>query len=437
MLNLTIDTDIFDYSHIPLPPVWTVRHHLPAPVLNDIVGATRTAMDVLFADPRLRPGANVAVGVGSRGVTNIVMVVRAVIETLKERGCVPFIVPAMGSHGGATEEGQIGILADYGVTEASMGAPIRATMEVVQVGTLDEGYPVYFDRFALEADAVLVINRVKAHTDFHGEIESGLGKMCAIGLGKQKGADSIHRFGAQGLREIMPQVARRLVQSAPIVGGIALIENPYGQTAEIHGLPGAELANVGEKALLDRARRLLPRLPFAELDALILDEMGKEIAGSGMDTHVIGRLQMPSLSEADWDGPSVRLLGVLALTPASHGNAAGLGLADIVTHRLIESVNFHDTLLNSRTSGEGGVLRGRIPLIVRDAEMVVRTAIATCGRGRWEEVRLARIRSTKYVNTLEVTEALLPEVRANPALEIVIDRHFSDWNRPLEQTATL
>jgi hypothetical protein len=335
----------------------------------------------------------------------------------------------MGSHGGATAEGQVAILRDYGITPETMEVPIQATMEVAKVGELEDGYPVYFDCNALDADAVIVVNRIKHHTDFAGEIESGLAKMCAIGLGKQKGADSIHRFGADGLRNTMPKVARKLLESVNIVGGVAILENQFGQTAEIHGVLADGVGREIEKNLLARARALAPRLPFESLDVLVVDYMGKDISGSGMDTHVIGRVRMPSIEESTWDGPNIRIVCVLDLTERSHGNAAGIGLADMTTRRLIEKIDFDVTYTNHRTSGEGGVLRGGLPIILDDAEMCVRAAIGSCGQGWHEKARLARIRNTEFVKVFEVSESMLEEVRARDDLEIVSDLHPLDLTR--------
>jgi hypothetical protein len=431
LLSIQIDTSAFDFPELVLPCVWTVRHHVEAPETPDIDGAVRRAMAAPLADPRVRPGASVAVGVGSRGIANLSAIVRAVVAALKEAGARPFIVPAMGSHGGATAEGQRGILEGYGIVEEAVGAPIRATMEVVQVGELEDGHPLFLDRHAAEADAILVVNRVKHHTDFAGRIESGLAKMCAIGLGKQRGAASIHRYGADGLRNRMPRVARGLVERCPIVGGVAVIENPYGRTAEVHGLTAAEIAGPREAELLDRARALAPRLAFDQVDVLVVDRMGKDISGSGMDTHVIGRVRMPSIRESEWDGPDVRMVCVLDLSEASHGNAAGIGLADVVTRRLIEHMDAHATNTNHRTSGEGGAHRHHIPLVLETPEACVRAAMALCGRGAPEAVRLVRIRDTEFVTTLEVSSALLDEVAARDDLEIVRDRHDLDLSARL------
>ncbi len=431
MLNIQIDPTAFAYPDIPLPEVWRIRQKIDAPELSDVEGAAREAARVLIADPRIRPGASVAVGVGSRGIDNLVLIVRSVIDELKKAGAEPFIVPAMGSHGNATAEGQIGVLHDYGIHADTVGAPIRATIEVKHVGALEDGYPVYFDCNAFNADAVLVINRIKPHTDFSGEIESGIAKMFAIGLGKQKGAATIHTFGAQGLRNIMPKVARKLIESTNIVGGIALIENQYGRTAELHALKSDDVGLDREMTLLKRARGLMPGLPFKQLDVMVVDEMGKDISGAGMDTNVIGRLAMPSIPETEWVGPDVRIVCVLDITEKSHGNAAGFGLADMTTRRLIERIDFPTTMTNHRTSGEGGVYRGKLPIVLENAEECVKAAIGSCGRGIPDQVRLARIRNTEVLEQFEVSSALMSDVQADSSLEILSGPRMIDLSGPL------
>ncbi|NLH98825.1 MAG: DUF2088 domain-containing protein [Chthonomonadales bacterium] len=418
-MQLTINTRAFDFPDIALPEVWTVRYLTEEPPLQDVGASARAAARSLLDDPRMKPGASVAVGVGSRGLDNLPVIVREVVSVLVDGGVRPFIVPAMGSHGGATAEGQRGILAGYGVTEDAMGVPIRATMDVVQLGALDDGYPIYFDRYAAEADAVVVVNRIKHHTDFKGPIESGLCKMCAIGLGKRQGADAIHRFGADGLRHIMPEVGRRLVQAGNVVGGVAIIENERGRTASIEHVPADGIGRAQEQALLERARRIAPRLAFDNVDVLIVDEMGKDISGTGMDTHVLGRVRMPSVPETEWDGPNTRMVVALGLTDRTHGNAAGLGLADIVTRRLMEQTDLAVTCTNHRTSQEGGAWRGGIPIVLEDAESAVRAAIGMCGRGDRTAVRVVRIRNTEAVHLLQVSAPLLDEARARNDLEVV------------------
>ena len=422
-ISIRIDPTAFAYPDVPLPDVWTVRQKVEAPEITDVAASAADAVARLSTDARLRPGASVAVGVGSRGIANLEPIVRTVVERLKARGCQPFIVPAMGSHGDATAEGQTEVLHGYGITEGNCGAPIRATMDVELVSTLEDGYPVYFDRLALAADAVVVVNRIKRHTCFQGRIESGLAKMCAIGLGKHRGAASIHQFGFNGLRETMPQVARRLVTCTNIVGGIGILENAYGGTAEIHGLTANEIGGDREAELLQRSRALSPRLAFDDVDVLVVDRMGKDISGSGFDTHVIGRVRMPSASDADWPGPTVRVIVALDLTDKTHGNAAGLGLADVVTRRLIERVDFHATMTNHRTSGEGGAFRSKIPVVLADERAAVQAAIGSCGRGRPEAVRLARIQSTAHVETVEISAPLLEEARRRDDIEVLSGPH--------------
>ena len=439
-MRIDLPVEIFTYPDVPLPEVWTITQTFDTPALTqaEIEAETRRAAAELAADPRLRPGASVAIGCGSRGVDNLVPVVRTLVLELKARGFCPFLIPAMGSHGGATPEGQASVLRDYGLTPENVGAEIRATMDVRQIGTLDGedaggymGHSIYCDTNALAADAIILVNRVKAHTDFSGELESGIGKMSVIGLGKRHGAESIHRHGSAGLRDLIPRIARYVTAHLPIVGGIALLENERGQTCEIHALAGRDIAREPEKVLLRRAKQIAPRLPFDEIDVLLIDVMGKDISGAGMDTHVIGRGFMPGIVESEWGGPNIRIVAVCDLTAPSHGNATALGLADLTTRRLIEKVDWEATYINLRTSGEGGVLRGRLPIVLPTAEDCVRTAYATCGRGRLEDVRFARIHSTVDTQTLEISAALLAEARAGTGLRVAADSHSLDLSRPI------
>lgn len=443
-MHLDLPIDIFTYPDVPLPEVWTVEQKFDTPALtpDEIVAATRQAVETLRRDPRLKPGASVAVGVGSRGLDNLPLVVRTVVAELKAGGLCPFIVPAMGSHGGATAEGQVSVLHDYGISPNTVGAEVRATMEVEEVGRLDgddagdfAGHPVYCERNALSADAILLINRIKAHTDFRGPIESGIAKMSVIGLGKRHGANSVHLNGARGLRDLMPRIARYLTAHLPIIGGVALLENELGRTSEIHPLTGAQIGREAETALLERARATAPRLPFSEIDILVVDEMGKNISGGGMDTHTIGRGHMPSIPEHTWGGPNIRLIAVLDVTAESHGNVTGLGIADFTTRRLIEKADFEATYINYRTSGEGGAQRARLPIILPTSEDCVRSAIATCGRGdHYDQVRLARIRNTADTRFLEISAALRPEAQQNPALIVAEVGHPLDLGTPVRQS---
>lgn len=441
-MHLDIPLDIFTYPHIGMPSVFSVEQRFKTPALTEHeieLQVTAAVKQFAATDARLKPGATVAIGSGSRGLDNLVCVVRAAVAALKAEGIQPFLIPAMGSHGGATAEGQSSLLIDYGLTQTAVGADILATMDVVELGRLSgpeagsfEGHSVCYDRIAHGADAVLIINRIKPHTDFTGDIESGIGKMAAIGLGKRKGAEGIHHYGAHGLRELMPRVARYLARFANIVGGIALIENELGHTAEIHSVAPRDIAAEGEMRLLKRARELSPRIPFGELDLLVIDEMGKNISGAGMDTHVIGRGFMPSIPEESWGGPNIRLIAVLDLTAPSHGNATALGLADMMTRQLLEKVDFEAMLINMRTSGEGGIMRARLPLIMPTAEDCVRTGYGACGRGNLNEVRFARIRNTADTQFLQISEALVSEARADPSLIVSDSSATLDLSLPVK-----
>jgi hypothetical protein len=438
-MQIELPSHLFTFPEVPLPTVWSVRQIERTPALppKQIEQRTREALESLLASRSLPTHASVAVGVGSRGIANLALIVRTVVGVLKAHGHCPFIVPAMGSHGGATAQGQAEVLHSYGITPENVGAEIKATMEVSPIGELTEeaegykGFPVVCDRNALQADAILLINRIKPHTDFTGPIESGIAKMLAIGLGKQQGAERIHHYGAAGLRDLMPHVARFMAAHLPVLGGIALIENSLGHTGEIHPVPPHAIGRAPEQALLDKSRKLMPHLPFSSLDLLLVDEMGKNISGSCMDTHVIGRAVMPSIPESEWDGPNIRLIAVFDLTDASHGNAAAFGLADMITERLAKKIDFVASYINMRTSGEGGIQRARLPLILPTPEDCVRTGIATCGRGDWTKVRLARIRNTADLQNLEISQALLEEAKANPDLEVAAVGHPLDLSRPL------
>ena len=333
-----------------LPRFVPVRQRLHSAPLADIPAATREAVAQALAGTHLAPGSRIAVTAGSRGIANIGAIVRATVEALRALGAEPFVVPAMGSHGGATAEGQAALLAEpYGITEATMGCPILSTMEVVELGrTPERNLPVYVDQHVASADGILVLNRVKAHTDFSGPWESGLMKMIAIGLGKRAQAESIHAYSAWGLRNLMPEIARAKLRRAPILGGLAILEDAYDQTSEIVGLPAAAI-ETEEPRLLERVKQQMARLPFEELDLLIVDRLGKEISGTGMDTNVIGRKRIPG--EPEFESPRIERILVRDLTPETHGNAIGVGLADIVTQRLADQIDWPVTNTNSLVSG--------------------------------------------------------------------------------------
>lgn len=397
----------------PLPPLLPVRQRLRAAPLADIEGTVHRQVLASRLPQRLRPGARVAITAGSRGIANIDRIIAATVRALRTLGFEPFIVPAMGSHGGGTAEGQVEILRALGITEERVGAPIRSSMAVVRIGQTPEGMPVHVDRLAWEADGIVVVNRVKKHTDFTGPIESGLLKMIAIGLGKKTQAELIHAYGAEGLRRFIPAVARVVLATGRIVLGLAVLEDGYDQTAAIVAVEPEEMEAV-ERRLLRRAKAWLPRLPFATLDLLIVDWMGKDISGTGMDTNVIGRVKIPG--ERDPRRPRVRLLVVLDLTPASHGNAIGLGLADLTTARLLAKMDRETTYVNGITSGF--LERVKIPVVLPDDRTAIETALSRLDPETAANPRVVRLRDTLHLGEFFISPALRAEAEAR-GLEIV------------------
>lgn len=363
---------------------------------------------------RVKPGQQIAIAVGSRGVANIARIARSTAEAVRRVGGIPFVVPAMGSHGGATAEGQVAVLESLGVTEAFIRCPIRSSMEVVQIGSTDDGMPVYLDRNAASADGIIVINRVKKHTDFHGEIESGLMKMICIGLGKKAQADLVHSYGAPGLRRYVPMVARVTLARAPILLGIATLENGYEETAEIATFEASEI-EPGEKRLLRKNKRTYPGLPFDEVDVLVVDRIGKEISGTGMDTNVIGRIRIAG--EPEPTRPRIKTIVALSLTEASHGNAVGLGLADLISRRLRDEMDDEATAINVVTSGF--LDRGKVPVTLPNDRAAIETALQRLSPEARRRPRVVRILDTLHVADLDVSEALLDEVGRNPNLSVV------------------
>ncbi len=394
------------------PRMFRVKQRFEGPSLPDIPGAVRETMRPLHLQDKVKPGQTVAVTAGSRGIANIDRITRAVVDELKALGLQPFIVPTMGSHGGATPEGQRTVLEHYGITEAAMGCPIRSSMEVVQIGEV-KGIPVFCDKNAWGADHIAVVARIKPHTDFTGEIESGLFKMMAIGLGKQHGAEHYHRAGhAYGYAEVFPLVGRKVLETARILFGLGIVENGYEETAKVRALLPKDFEG-GEKALLQEAKAWMARLPFDILDLLIVDDLGKNISGAGMDTNVIGR---PFVQKA-LDRPKIRRIFVRDITPESEGNAVGIGMADVTTRRLVEKINYQAMYMNAITSGvsEGA----KVPMTFDTDREAIQVALAMIGLTPPEQARVVRIRTTLHLTEMDVSEALLPEVKANERLSVV------------------
>jgi hypothetical protein len=396
---------------VPLPRVAPVRQRFPAAEVADVAAAVREELKRPGVGDRVRPGMRVAVAVGSRGISAIDRIVAAVVAGLRERGAAPFLVPAMGSHGGATAEGQVRVLSELGVTEASAGCPIRSSMEVVEIGRLDNGLPVYADRHAHEADGVVVVNRVKPHTSFRGPSESGLVKMLTIGLGKQKGADSCHAWGMAGMAENLVAMAEISLARVRVLFGVATVENAYDRPAKLVAVPAPEIVR-RDRELLVEAWANMPRILLDPLDVLVVDRIGKEFSGVGMDPNIIGRYTTTLLS----GGPSIARIAVLDLSDATHGNANGVGLADLVTRRLVDRIDHASTYVNALTSRVPPSVR--IPLTVESDRLAIQAAVKTCGAKDLSRVRLARIPNTLHLGEIWISEALLDEARANPAITL-------------------
>lgn len=390
---------------MPLPRMYKIRQRFASQRLADAGRATAEAL--AGCGVSLQPGQRVAIAVGSRGIADLNLITRAVVDWTRAQGAEPFLVPAMGSHGGATAEGQKQVLEGYGLTPQGVGAPIRSSLEVVELPRGDLPIPVYFDQCASEADAVLVINRVKPHTSFHGRFESGLMKMIAIGLGKHAQATAIHQHGLAGLRELMPRIAMQILARTPIVLGIAVVENALDEPMLIEAIPAARIAEV-EPGLLELARRNMPCLPTDRLDLLIVDRMGKDISGLGMDPNIIGRLKIRGQSEPD--RPDIRLILARELSAGSHGNAIGVGLADIITRRLFEQIDLRATYENVLTSTFNE--RGKLPLIADDDRQAVEFALRLLAAPQPELLRVARIRDTLHLQEVCVSQAVLDELKA-------------------------
>jgi len=405
----------------PLPEFARVRYEPETDRLADPVGAAREALDTLDLDG-LDPGATVAVGVGSRGIDRIDEVAAAVVERVAERGFDPVVVPAMGSHGGATAEGQREVLASLGITEESVGAPIDARMAAAELATVSVGdadLPVYFSEAALAADAVLVVNRVKAHTNFTGAIESGLAKMTVVGLGKQHGAKSFHSTAiAEGYVEALTVALGVIERETPIVGGIALVESFEEEIGHLEAVPAGSFLD-REPELLERAYDEMPTLPVDDVDLLVVDEIGKEISGTGMDTNIIGRYRV--LNAPDPETPDIDIIYVRGLTDATKGNGNGIGLADLTRQAAVDDLDLEKTYANALTSGS--LAKSKLPVVAPDDEFALRTALAALGGYDPETVRVVWIRNTQDLGEFLVSEAVvedLPEAARTVSRKTVV-----------------
>ena len=409
---------------VPFPRLIPVRQRFaPIPSL-DVSATIKTQLEKL-GEREVPQHSRIAVAVGSRGIANLREVVDQVVEWFRKRGAKPFVVPAMGSHGGATLEGQAEILAGYGITEAMLGVPICASMEVTEIGRTADGVAVYFSTEALAADGIVLINRVKPHTDFAGRIGSGILKMTAIGLGKHGGASTVHAAAMHfGYEQVIRTVARQVFEKAPVLAGVAILEGPRHETARIEVLKRAEIEQ-GEEKLFAEAMSLMPRLPFDQIDLLIVDRMGKNISGTGMDPNVIGRgahgystlfsEQQASHSLGTRHLPVIRRVFVRELTPETHGNAIGIGLADFATRRLVEAIDRRATSINVLTALS--LHLAKVPMYFdTDREAMEQALISTCLPDT-SVARVVRIADTLSLENVQVSEAYAAELGRNPQIE--------------------
>jgi hypothetical protein len=392
-------------------PEWAlVRHRMDPTEVSDVRAAVRDALEAVIGS--VAPGARVCIAAGSRGIDRIDEVVRALVQRCREAGADVFIIPAMGSHGGATAEGQLEVLASYGITPAAMGCEIRSSMETVELGEV-AGVPVFADRISFEeADVIIPVNRVKPHTDFDGEVESGLLKMIAIGLGKQKGADTFHALGFASFHELIPMVAAHTLSKAPIPFGVALVENGHARLKHVEAVAAAGMAE-RERELLVMARAALARLPLDSIDVLVLDAIGKDISGLGMDSNVVGRYYTGPTGS----GPSVQRIVVRSLTPETEGNAVGIGMADVALRRAVDAIDYRKTYMNCITAKtpEGA----RVALTVDSDREAIAIALACCLKVTPNAARIVRVRDTKHLEMVWVSGPALPDVLATGRCEIV------------------
>ncbi len=370
--------------------------------------------ELLRLGPLIRPGANVAIAVGSRGIKNLALVVREIAEFIRANNAHPFIVPAMGSHGNATAEGQSEVLASYGISEDNIGVPVRSSMEVVELPRGSSPLPVYIDKNVFHSDGVILVNRIKPHTDFHAKYESGLVKMSVIGLGKEKQALAVHQYGVYGLSSLIPLVAQQIYSSGKILGGIALVENAYDETMIIKALKTDDFFEQ-EPILLDIAVKNMPSLPVRDLDVLIIDKIGKDISGVGIDSNITGRIKIVGQEEPE--EPIIKAIALLDLTEASHGNAYGIGLSNVITKRLFDKIDFESTYKNAVTSSF--LERAKVPVVARNDKEAFEFALRSCAYIKKGEEKIIRIKDTLHLDEIYVSQAVFNLIKDSKGIKVI------------------
>lgn len=396
------------------PKVAKIRQKFEVESITDVSKVIEEQFQAVEANQKIKPGMEIAITVGSRGIANIDRIVKAIADEIKKREATPFIIPAMGSHGGATAEGQVEVLEGLNVTEETTGCEIRSSMEVVEIGETSAGIPVYIDKHAYHADGIIVMNRVKPHTDFKKDIESGVLKMASIGMGKHKQALALHTYGIKGIRDMMPEVGKVAIANSNTLYGIAVVENALEETAIIEVMEPEEIQD-RERKLLRRAFELMPSLPIDQIDILVVDEIGKNYSGTGMDTNIIGRIRVLGVEEPE--KPSIKYLIASNLSEASHGNALGIGLADLTTKRLFEKIDMK--AMNENVITSTFLDRAKIPIVL-DSD---REALTAALRATWgvkdEETRFVRIPNTLHIGEMIVSEVLYHELKDQSNIDVI------------------
>ncbi|MGA0819444.1 MAG: lactate racemase domain-containing protein [Ilumatobacteraceae bacterium] len=400
--------DLPFHPDLVVPTLHEVRLDIPDPdPVDDVEGAARAAVVTRLA-ANVTKGMTVAVGGGSRGLSGRVELLRGTIAGLRELGATPFVVPAMGSHGGATAEGQVAMMASLGMTEDSLDCEIRATMDTVEVARTASGMPLYLDRHAAAADRIVPVNRVKPHTCFKGSIESGCTKMAVVGFGKQPGAAQIHSCGPDEMRRRLLDGIDALRATGRLLGGVASVESANGRVVAVEGLSADDVGGRAEARLAELSRELVPPLPFEEIDVLVIEKAGKDISGTGMDPNVTGRFWVHGLE--DLESPDVSTIVLLDITEVSGGNLLGIGLADFIPVSLADKIDWQKTYVNCFTAGPSGVRRSRMPMVLADEENCLKAALSMCGRAIDQPKRVVRIESTLHLTRCWVSDALLGEL---------------------------
>jgi hypothetical protein len=403
---------------LDIPPLVHLRQTHPQPAVADVAAEVRRLWQSSALPRKIKPGMTVGVGVGSRGIANLQAMVRATLHALRDLGAKPFVVSAMGSHGGATAEGQRELLASYGITEAELGVPIKTDMAAIQIGTNSWGEPVWWDKNAQAADAVVTLSRIKPHTDYRGSFESGILKMLVIGLGKRDGAAQHHRWGWRGLTEMLPESGKVVLEKTPFVASLGILENAREQTARLQVVEKDQVWDT-EPILLDEARQFMGRLPFDQLDLLVIGEIGKNYSGAGIDPNVVGRLQIEAAPELEFDKPRITRICALALSPESHGNATGVGLADLTTERMLSAIDQTPFRMNNLTACF--LWRSKLPFSFPTDRECIATGVQTCWQPNMSKLRMAVIPNTLEVAEMWVSPPLADEAKSRQHLQLTGD----------------